>query len=221
MAEEILVGPFSSGSAGGAFPAGWRIATLPNVAATGFSMVDKDGVIAVQMDAANAAATLHRPVHIDPADTPILRWRWRVRNLIEGADLKRKQGDDLPARLYVMFDYPLDRLSFIERVKITLARSVSGTPLPAAALCYVWDATLPASTTLRNAYTDRVWMIVVRSGSRRLDRWVMEERDVAADFRSAFGEEAPPITGIAVAADTDQTGETVRSWFGDISFSGR
>lgn len=220
-AEEIVVGPFSSGSAGGAFPSGWRIATLPNVAATRFRMVHKHGVVAVQMDAGNAAATLYRPVRIDPAKTPILRWYWRVRNLIVGADLRRKQGDDLPARLYVMFDYPMERLSMLDRTKLLLARFVSGNLVPTAALCYVWDGKLPAGTEMWNAYTDRVRMIVVESGSRRLGQWVTEERDVAADFRSAFGASLPPISGIAIAADTDQTGATVRSWFGDISFSAR
>ena len=108
-----------------------------------------------------------------------------------------------------------------ERAKIALARSVAGDVVPAAALCYVWDGTLPAGTTLWNAYTDRVRMIVVESGAARRGEWVNEERDVAADFRAAFGEEPPPISGVAIAADTDQTGETVRAWFGDIRFAPR
>lgn len=108
-----------------------------------------------------------------------------------------------------------------ERGKILLARSVAGDIVPAAALCYVWDGKLPAGTKLWNAYSDRVRVIVVESGSRRLDQWVVEERDIAADFRAAFGEEPPPVSGVAIAADTDQTGETVRAWFGDISFSAR
>jgi hypothetical protein len=172
------------------------------------------------MDAANAAATLYRPVRIDPAKTPLLRWRWRIQNLINGADLYQKKGDDLPARLYVMFDYPLDRLSLLERARILLARSAAGEVVPAAALCYVWDGKLPTGTELWNAYSDRVRVVVVESGARRLDQWVAEERNVAADFHAAFGEDPPPISGIAIAADTDQTGETVRSWFDDISFSG-
>ena len=40
--------------------------------------------------------------------------------------------------------------------------------------------------------------------------------DLAADFRTAFGDVKPRVTGIAIAADTDQTGETVTAWFGDI-----
>ena len=202
-------------------PAGWRVAKLPGVAASRFQLVELEGSTVLQMDADGGAATLYRPVRIDPSGTPVLRWRWRVENLIRGADLTRKQGDDLPARLYIMFDYPLDRLSLIERGKILLARSVAGELVPAAALCYVWDGRLPTGTRLWNAYSDRVRVVVAESGSNRLGQWVAEERDVAADFRAAFGEDPPPISGVAVAVDTDQTGEKARSWFGDIRFSDR
>ena len=219
-AGEVIVGAFSSGSPNGAFPSDWRVAKLPGVDATRFRMVEIGGQTVLQMDAANAAATLYRPVRIDPAKSPMLRWRWRVRDLIDGADLRSKQGDDAPARLYVLFDYPLDRLSLIDRGKILLARMFAGDLVPAAALCYVWGGRLPPGTRLWNAYSDRVRVIVVESGEVRRDQWVDEERNVADDFRAAFGEAAPPISGIAIAADTDQTGETVRSWFGDIMFSG-
>lgn len=215
------IGAFSEATAGGALPSGWRLAKLPGVEPTRFDLVDVEGVVALRMDAADAGAALFRPVRIDPARTPILRWRWRVDNLIQAADIRRKDGDDLPARLYVMFDYPLERLSLIERGKIKLARAVAGNMVPAAAICYVWDGNLAVGTSLWNAYSDRVRVIVVESGSGRLGEWVEEQRDVAADFRAAFGEEPPPISGIAVGADTDQTGKTVRAWFGDIGFSAK
>jgi hypothetical protein len=36
-----------------------------------------------------------------------------------------------------------------------------------------------------------------------------------------FGGLAPRIVGIAVSADTDNTGEAVTAWFGDLRFIGR
>ncbi|MCF7990886.1 MAG: DUF3047 domain-containing protein [Thiohalocapsa sp.] len=216
--SEVTVGAFSQAPADGSVPAGWRLAKLPGVAPTRFRLGEGGAVTAVRLDADNAAASLFRPLRVDAARTPVLRWRWRVDRLIDGADIRQKDGDDLPARLYVMFDYPLERLPLAERTKIKLARAVAGDLLPAAALCYVWDGRLPAGTTLWNAYTDRVRVVVVRSGPQRIGDWVTEERDVAADFRAAFGEAPPPISGVAIAADTDQTGAVARSWFGDIAF---
>jgi hypothetical protein len=217
-AERLLVGDFSSAQPGGALPSGWRLAKLPAVRSTAFSVTRLDGTTAVQMDAQNAGASLYRPYSVDPGQTPVLEWRWRIENLIPGADLKTKRGDDAPARLYVMFDYPLDKLPFVERNKIRLARTVAGDLVPAAALCYVWDGSLPAGSSLWNAYSKRVRVIVAESGSARIGQWVSGRRDVAADFRAAFGEAPPRISGIAIAADTDQTGENVRSWIADIAF---
>ena len=60
-------------------------------------------------------------------------------------------------------------------------------------------------------------MIVLQSGAARANQWVTESRDVAADFRAAFGSDAPRVTGVAVGSDTDNTGERVTTWFGDLT----
>jgi len=219
-AFEVTVADFSSMRPGG-IPDAWRIAKLPGVKATSFALVTLDGQTVMQMDAADAGASLYRPIALDPARTPVMRWRWRIRELIAHADLSTRAGDDVPARLYVMFDYPLGKLDLVERGKILLARSVAGDLVPAAALCYAWDGKLPEGSAFWNAYSDRVRIIVAESGPARIGQWVDEERDLVADFRAAFGEAPPAISGIAIAADTDQTGATVRSWFGDIRFAPR
>jgi len=85
----------------------------------------------------------------------------------------------------------------------------------------VWDKKAPTGTTVWNAYTDRVRMIVLRGGKTGIDQWIDEERNLQKDFRAAFGEDPPEISGVAIAADTDQTGEATTSWFGDILFTDR
>ena len=94
--SEIVVGPFSSATPGGALPSGWRVAKLPGVTATRFTLAESDGVTVMQMDASNAGASLFRPIRIDPNRSPMLSWRWQVQDLIAGADLPRKDGDDVP-----------------------------------------------------------------------------------------------------------------------------
>jgi head-tail adaptor len=71
-------------------------------------------------------------------------------------------------------------------------------------------------TVVPNPYTDRVRMIVVESGTARAGRWIAYERDIVADYRAAFGEDPPPIAGVAIMTDTDNTGDTVEAWYGDI-----
>jgi hypothetical protein len=61
-------------------------------------------------------------------------------------------------------------------------------------------------------------MIVVESGETRLNQWVIEERNVYEDYKRAFGEEPPMISGVAIMTDTDNTGESAIAYYGDIFF---
>ncbi len=61
-------------------------------------------------------------------------------------------------------------------------------------------------------------MIVVESGAGRIGSWIEEERDVYKDYLSAFGEEPPAISGIAIMTDTDNTDERAVAYYGDIEF---
>ena len=110
----------------------------------------------------------------------------------------------------------LDRLSLVDRTKLRVARWWYGDQVPAAALCYVWANQEQVGTTTGNAYTSRVVAVVLRNAQSAVGDWVDEKRNLAADFRAAFGDVTPTVTGIAIAADTDQTGESVTAWFGDI-----
>ncbi len=212
---------FSPATPGSAIPSPWTLTTLPNVArATRFELVrDTEQATVLQAISEAAAATLTHKLHVDPTVSPWLSWRWKVSRVLESADLSEKKRDDYAARVYVLFDYPVEKLPLADRIKISIGRSLYGQELPAAALCYVWDNRHLVGVSAWSAYTDRVRMIVLESGPHHVGQWRLEQRDVAADFRAAFGEEAPPISGIALAADTDNTGENVTAWFGDLKFS--
>jgi hypothetical protein len=188
---------------------------------TQFSIVEDGGrtVLALRADASSSG--LLRRVRVDPRLHPILSWRWKVMNLPVKGDLATRAGDDFAVRIYLTFDLDPATLSLGNRFKLSLARTIWGDQLPAAALCYVWDGRAPVDTIVPNAYTDRVRMVVADSGGAELGRWVAHERDVAADFRRAFGIEPPPITAVIVSADTDNTGESVESYIGDVEFRSR
>jgi len=220
--DAIVVGAFSSARPGGALPPDWEPLLVRGVERrTVYALVESQGATVLRAEARASASGLVRRLRATVEKTPLLKWRWKVANVLGRSDIRRKAGDDFPARVYVLFDYPVSRLSFAERAGLLVARALDGGDVPAATLCYVWDGGAPAGTIFPSAYTRRVRMIVVESGAARVGRWVTVERDVAADFRAAFGEEAPPIAGIAIAADTDNTGESAVAWFGDISLHPR
>ena len=220
VASASNIGAFSSMSINGSgFEDGWTVTTLKDVTPTRFDLVQDSGQVVVKATAENAAASLTRAVRHELGVEPSLSWRWRIDRVVEKSDINSKQGDDFAARLYVFFDFPLDRLSLVERTKLRLARWWYGDHVPAAALCYVWANGEAPGTSAWNAYTSRARMIVLRNADSGVGEWASEKRNLAVDFRNAFGDVAPVMTGVAIAADTDQTGEAVTAWFGDISLS--
>lgn len=193
-------------------PAPWRWAGLPKqqLPATSYDVVELDGERVLRVRAERSYGNL---VHPMPAGSQpaMLSWRWRVERPIQSGNLKRKDGDDVAIRVCAMFDMPLAQIPFIERTLFRLALSRSSEALPTATLCYVWDATLAPGTLVVNPYTQRVRSIVVRGAGSALAQWTPERRDLGADFLRAFGDEAtraPPLTAIAVAADSDNTGSS-------------
>ena len=217
-AETLLVQPFSSAAAGAALPVPWKLTALPGTARhTSYTLVRDGGAWVLRAEARASMSGVAHPLKLDLRTHPLLEWRWKVVNLLEKSGIGTKAGDDYPARVYVLFDYDIRKLPLSVRVRIRMAR-LTGADVPLAALCYVWDGKAPAGTSVWSAYTDRVRMIVAESGDANLGKWVTIRRDVAADFREAFREEPPPVSGVLLATDTDNTGESAIAYYGDIRF---
>ncbi len=215
-AESQWVGRFP---ASGALPAPWQVEQLnKDIPPTRYRLREWDGVPAVEATAAKSMALLARPVEVDLGKTPILCWRWRVDSPLKNADMKTRAGDDYAARVYLSFDVPSDTLGLGARMALSLARSLRGDTVPDAAINYIWDNRHPVGTWQPNAYTDRARMLVLRTGAGDAGRWVAERRDVGADFRAAFGHAPLKLTGLALASDTDNTGEDARAGFADFRF---
>lgn len=216
-AETVWVGKFTGASED--IPAPWRIERLnEDIAPTRYRLRLWDGVHAVEAHAVNSMALLARPVDVDLGRTPVLCWRWRVDAPLKNADMTSKAGDDYAARVYLSFAVPPDSLGLGTRMALALARSLRGNAVPDAAINYIWDNRHPVGTWQPNAYTDRARMLVLRSGAADAGRWAEERRDVGADFLKAFGHAPARLTGLAIAADTDNTGEEARAGFADFRF---
>jgi hypothetical protein len=161
---------------------------------------------------------LIRKIKIDPKEYPIVQWRWKVSNLLQKGDVTRKEGDDYPARIYIAFEYDPKKLEFFEKTKYQAARLLYGEYPPLGAINYIWESRAPKGTVVPNPFTDRVKMIVVESGGSMLNQWVSEERNIFEDYKKAFGDEPPAISGVAIMTDADNTGESAIAYYGDIVF---
>lgn len=198
-------------------PPPWRVVGLPKqFPLTAFDIVPVDGERALRIRTEGSYGNL---VHAWQGPARTVQWRWRLDRGLAAADLRSKQGDDVALKICLLFDLPLSALPLGERTALALARAVSGEPLPAATLCYVWDAQLPAGTLLPNAYSARVRYLVLSSGPAA-PGWQSHRRDIAADFLRAFGHESrevPGLSAVAVGADADNTQGSSRGYVTGLS----
>lgn len=188
---------------------------------TEYTLVAEEGRTVLRARADASATGIVRLLHVDPRVRPVLSWSWKVARLLEKSDIATRAGDDHPARLYVGFNVEAGSLSVAERAQLALARLLFGADMPAALLCYVWDSRAPAGSIAPSPFSGRVRMVVVESGAARLGGWLSYERDVAEDYRRAFGAVPPAISGVVVLTDTDNTGERAETFYGDVEFRAR
>lgn len=219
-AEPIALSHFSEPSA--SVPEPWqRVVVNDTLKPTQYRVSTVDGITGIEAIADNSMALMGRQIRVDLSKTPVLCWRWRIDAPLNSADMKTKAGDDYAARVYVALSIPPQNMSFVTRAKLKLGRAVFGDQIPDGALNYVWDNRYPVGTTMANAYTDLTRMIVVNSGAAKAGQWLMVRRDLSADIEQHFPHQAAAPTLLAVASDTDNTGEKAHAYFADFRLTTR
>jgi hypothetical protein len=194
----------------------WRHHTFPGKTPTKFSYTREDGRDVVAVMAASSASMLRSKVRIEPAELGSVRFSWKVPELISGADMAARDADDSPVRVVLFFEGDRSRFSARNAMMAELMRAVTGEEMPYATLMYVWCNRRAPGALITNPRTDRVRTLVVESGAGRLNHWLQYERDIAADFRRAFGEEPGALLGMAIMTDSDNTRSMARAWYGPL-----
>ncbi|MDL0432900.1 DUF3047 domain-containing protein [Marinobacter sp. TBZ242] len=196
---------------------GWEPLEFPKIDRhSQYQLVDESGEQVVKATTDNSASGLIARVSVEPGDSLILRWRWKVSNVYEQGNAREKDGDDYPARIYVAFRFEPEEAGFFERAKRKAVEVMFGEELPGNALNYIWANQLPVGDMVANPFTDTTMMIAVNSGSANTGNWVTVERDIVADYRDAFGRPPPELVGVAIMSDSDNTGESATAWYGDV-----
>jgi hypothetical protein len=203
--------------------AAWVSAPLPaqKLPPTRFDLREVDGRPAWRVESPASYGNLVHAVQGAGTQARTIAWRWRLDRAIERADLLTKAGDDAALKVCLLFDMPAERVPFVERQLLRVARAASGQTLPAATLCYVWAPLAsagtaagaaggalagaqvgpqvgtvpagPAGVVLPNAHTRRMRWMVLRGAESPLGAWQVEQRDLRADFLRAFGDETATV----------------------------
>jgi hypothetical protein len=178
-------------------PAGWEVKEF--VGDASIELVRNEGRVAVRLRSAQTSFALYRDVVLDVRQYSMLSWSWKALKLPAGGDLRDPARNDQAAQVYVIFP----------RWPSLISSDVIG---------YVWDTQAPVGTALSHAKAPNVRMVVVESGSAKLETWQRYTRNVAQDYRSLFGRQPPRMGKVALMIDTNDTRGEAEAMFGDLTF---
>lgn len=194
----------------------WRLSRLKKL--TSYHLVDYNGTVVVKALSSASASGLVHPLDLDPREHPYLQWRWKVPQLIDGANNARRNAEDSPVRIVLSFDGDVQSLSLEDRMFFDRIKAVTGYTLPYATLMYIWENEASRGSVIPNPHTTRIQMVVAESGAALTGTWKLELQNVYEDYKRAFGTEPGRIKAIAIMTDTDNTGTSVEAYYGDIRF---
>lgn len=184
-------------------PAGWTAYTTPGGRpAYDFTIVEDEGRRALSLRGRDEHSTIAREIQVDLETTPILAWSWKILELPAGADIRARATSDLTAHVLVVWP----RFPGALRSRL---------------LAYAWGTREPAGSVERSRKTPTVTFLILRSGAEQLGRWIGERRDVAEDYRRAYGERPDNPRAIAISIDTNDTHASAAGLLGPIAFVGR
>ena len=177
----------------GRLPSDWQVKV--NHGRPDFSVCSDSLGPCLHLKSVKASFALERRVDIDAAEMPYLTWRWKVTQLPAGGDFRHSASDDQSAQVLVAF---ADR-----RI-----------------LAYIWDTSAPKGTAQSASAIPlvHIFAVVCESGASDANRWVMESRNLAADYECAFGKPAPRVNGLRIQINSQHTGTVAESYFGEVAF---
>ncbi len=208
---------FSAETVRDGMPNGWNFYRIaPYKKNTVYRLENYQGKTVLSANSKTSASGLAVKLRPRQANNLWLQWEWKALGAIPEADNADGVRDDAPLRILVAFDGNKSKLPLKEKMTFEMANLISGQEMPYATLMYIWSGKSPVDTIITNAHTSRIKMIVVDSGWDNLGQWHKHQRDLAADYKRAYGEAPGELIGIALLTDTDNTKSETRALYGDI-----
>jgi hypothetical protein len=198
----------------------WKPLTFPKIPRHSAYSIQKEGknsFLVAQADNSASGIICTRVFNI--YKTPIIKWKWKVSNIYQAGDEKKKSGDDYPLRVYVVFKYDPQKAGVFERAQYSTLKLLYGEYPPHSSINYIWANKKYPERILPNPYTAKTQMILLQKGSERVGMWIEERVNALEDYRKAFGTEPPAEASVAVMSDADNTGEKATGYVDYIEVS--
>ena len=190
----------------------WTEFQFPGVPESRYTirMIDGDSVLLAESDNSASALLLRQEFRVD--SFPVLRWRWKVGNVLRAGDARRKTGDDYALRIYANFQYNPEQAPLWKQAKYEAIRLAIGRYPPRNALSFIWANQPHHARILPNQSDKSEQMVVMRAGSTSVGEWVEEEVNILRWYREAFGDRPSQLVSLAIMADSDDTGEKTEAY---------
>lgn len=191
--ETLVVAGFESGDL-----SGWEVKEFKGKTDYRIAYVEARKILAAK--SSSSASAMLRKIEVDLEKTPWLNWTWRIEDTLGPINERSKEGDDYPARVYVVISGGM----FFWKTR---------------ALNYVWSNHQPVGSSWPNAYTSNAVMFALQSGRKERGKWIQEKRNVRDDLKKLLGDDPGHIDAVAIMTDTDNAGGEAIAYYGDIYFT--
>ena len=177
----------------GRLPEGWQLKV--NRGTPDLAVIGEGNGRVLRFKSRKSSFALERGVDVDLTQYPLLTWSWKVTELPAGGDVRLSSADDQAAQVLV---------AFADRHILT----------------YVWDSSAPKGSWQSASHVPliHIFALVCHSGQEELNRWLPETHNVAQDYQKAFDLAPARVRGIRLQINSQHTGTSAESYFGDISF---
>jgi hypothetical protein len=191
---QLLIENFTSKLEHG-LPTGWQASRKD---CSMLTIIQDENERFVRLNTAGECTSFGKQVFFSPDSLPILGWKWRIHKLPEGGCERTRETNDSGAGVYVIFK---GKFKFNKIIK------------------YVWSSTLPVGTTIESPFNKNTKIVVLQSGNKKTGKWIAESVNIRVDFISFFAAEPPPVIGIAILSDSDNTSSQAIADYDDFQAS--
>ena len=198
----------------------WRPLFFPNAHKhTKYAIDAKDGERCLKAESDGSASALVYKGEFNVYEFPTVKWRWKVDNVYQKGDPEKKSGDDYPIRIQIVFKYEPEKAGRVQKIEYGLVKKMYGEYPPQSTLSYVWASREDQKAIMASPFSNSIRLMALEKGGRKSGTWCDEEIDIVKDYREAFGVDPPPVAGIVIMNDSDDTGEKSVSYVKSIEVS--
>ena len=194
--HRLIISNFSKGVDGDRVPVDWKI--VKKVGSPILKIKEENNEHLLHLISEKSSFGIKKNIYVNVKKYPYINFKWKVKELPENGDFRKKETDDQAAQVYVVFG------------KFNFLATIVG---------YTWENKAPKLTTGASPVWSKSRVIVLESGSEKLGKWVMETRNVYEDYKKLFGKTPSKANLITLYINSQHTKSRAESYFGEIYFS--